>query len=43
MDAHKRIEQSYPVVMKTLTGTHWYIGVSLIESEKSLVSVAQSL
>ena len=42
MDAHKRIGGKYPVVMKTLTGTQG-IGVSLIESEKSLVSVAQSL
>ncbi len=42
MDAHKRIGGNYPVVMKTLTGTQG-IGVSLIESEKSLVSVAQSL
>ena len=42
MDAHKRIGGKYPVVMKTLTGTQG-IGVSLIESEKSLISVAQSL
>ena len=42
MDAHKRIGGKFPVVMKTLTGTQG-IGVSLIESEKSLVSVAQSL
>ena len=38
----KRIGGKYPVVMKTLTGTQG-IGVSLIESEKSLISVAQSL
>ena len=42
MDAHKRIGGKYPVVMKTLTGTQGIV-VSLIESEKSLVSVAQSL
>ena len=42
LDAHKRIGDKYPVIMKTLTGTQG-IGVSIIESEKSLVSVAQSL
>ena len=42
LDAHKRIGGNYPVIMKTLTGTQG-IGVSIIESEKSLVSVAQSL
>ena len=42
MDVTRRIGGKYPVVMKTLTGTKG-IGVSLIESEKSLVSVAQSL
>ena len=42
LDAHKRIGDNYPVIMKTLTGTQG-IGVSIIESEKSLVSVAQSL
>ena len=42
LDAHKRIGGDYPVIMKTLTGTQG-IGVSIIESEKSLVSVAQSL
>ena len=42
IDAHERLGGKYPVIMKTLTGTQG-IGVSIVESEKSMVSVAQSL
>jgi len=42
IDAHKRLGNNYPVIMKTLTGTQG-IGVSIVDSEKSMVSVAQSL
>ena len=42
LHAHKRLGGKYPVIMKTLTGTQG-IGVSIVESEKSMVSVAQSL
>jgi len=41
-DAMKAIGGKYPVVVKTLTGAEG-IGVSIIESEKSLTSVLQSL
>jgi ribosomal protein S6--L-glutamate ligase len=41
-DAVKQIGGKYPVIVKTLTGAEG-IGVSIIESEKSLVSVLQSL
>ncbi len=40
--AHEKLGGKYPVIMKTLTGTQG-IGVSVVESEKSMVSVAQSL
>jgi RimK family alpha-L-glutamate ligase len=40
--AHERLGSKFPVIMKTLTGTQG-IGVSIVESEKSMVSVAQSL
>ena len=42
IDAHERLGGNYPVIMKTLTGTQG-IGVSIVDSEKSMVSVAQSL
>ena len=42
LHAHERLGGKYPVIMKTLTGTQG-IGVSIVESEKSMVSVAQSL
>lgn len=41
-DAMKAVGGKYPVVVKTLTGAEG-IGVSIIESEKSLTSVLQSL
>ena len=41
-DALKQIGGKFPVIVKTLTGAEG-IGVSIIESEKSLVSVLQSL
>ena len=41
-DAHKRIGNKFPVIVKTITGTQG-IGVSIVESEKSMISVAQSL
>jgi ribosomal protein S6--L-glutamate ligase len=41
-DAVKQIGGKFPVIVKTLTGAEG-IGVSIIESEKSLVSVLQSL
>ncbi len=41
-DAMRAIGGKYPVVVKTLTGAEG-IGVSIIESEKSLTSVLQSL
>ena len=40
--AHEKLGGKYPVIMKTLTGTQG-IGVSVVESEKSMISVAQSL
>ena len=40
--AHEKLGGKYPVIMKTLTGTQG-IGVSIVESEKSMISVAQSL
>ena len=42
LHAHERLGGKYPVIMKTLTGTQG-IGVSIVESEKSMISVAQSL
>ena len=42
LHAHEKLGGKYPVIMKTLTGTQG-IGVSVVESEKSMVSVAQSL
>ena len=42
LHAHERLGSKFPVIMKTLTGTQG-IGVSIVESEKSMVSVAQSL
>ena len=42
LHAHERFGGKYPVIMKTLTGTQG-IGVSIVESEKSMISVAQSL
>ncbi len=41
-NAHKRIGGKFPVVIKTLSGTQG-IGVSIVESKQSLVSVIQSL
>ena len=40
--AHKKIGGKFPVVIKTLTGTQG-VGVSIVESKQSLVSVCQSL
>ena len=40
--AHERLGSKFPVIIKTLTGTQG-IGVSIVESEKSMISVAQSL
>jgi len=40
--AHERLGGNFPAIMKTITGTQG-IGVSIVESEKSMVSVAQSL
>ncbi len=40
--AHKKIGGKFPVVIKTLTGTQG-VGVSIAESQQSLVSVCQSL
>ena len=42
LHAHEKLGGKYPVIMKTLTGTQG-IGVSVVESEKSMSSVAQSL
>ena len=42
LHAHEKLGGKYPVIMKTLTGTQG-IGVSIVESEKSMISVAQSL
>jgi len=42
LHAHEKLGGNYPVIMKTLTGTQG-IGVSIVESEKSMISVAQSL
>ena len=42
LHAHEKLGGKYPVIMKTLTGTQG-IGVSVVESEKSMISVAQSL
>ena len=42
LHAPERLGGKYPVIMKTLTGIQG-IGVSIVESEKSMVSVAQSL
>ena len=42
LHAHEKLGGNYPVIMKTLTGTQG-IGVSVVESEKSMISVAQSL
>jgi len=41
-NAHERIGGKFPVVVKTLSGTQG-IGVSIVESMQSLVSVVQSL
>jgi len=41
-NAHKRLGNKFPVIIKTVRGTQG-IGVSLIESENSMISVAQSL
>tara|TARA_R110001599_G_scaffold203675_2_gene400810 strand:+ start:135 stop:1607 length:1473 start_codon:yes stop_codon:yes gene_type:complete len=41
-NAHERIGGKFPVVIKTLSGTQG-IGVSIVESMQSLVSVVQSL
>lgn len=41
-NAHERIGGNFPVVVKTLSGTQG-IGVSIVESMQSLVSVVQSL
>ena len=42
LHAHEKLGGKYPAIMKTLTGTQG-IGVSIVESEKSMISVAQSL
>ena len=42
LHAHEKLGGKYPIIMKTLTGTQG-IGVSIVESEKSMISVAQSL
>jgi len=42
IDSHKKIGGKFPVVMKTLKGTQG-VGVSIVDSMSSLVSVAQSL
>ena len=42
LDSHKKIGGKFPVVMKTLKGTQG-VGVSIVDSMTSLVSVAQSL
>ena len=41
-DAHKRIGEKFPVIIKTLTGTQG-IGVSKVENMESMMSVIQSL
>ena len=41
-DAHEKVGGKFPVVIKTLSGTQG-IGVSIVESKQSLVSVVQSL
>ena len=41
-NAHKRIGGKFPIVIKTLSGTQG-IGVSIVDSMQSLVSVVQSL
>ena len=42
LDAHKRIGEKFPVIIKTLTGTQG-IGVSKVENMESMMSVIQSL
>jgi len=42
LHAHEKLGGKYPVIIKTLTGTQG-IGVSVVDSEKSMISVAQSL
>ena len=41
-DAHKRIGNKFPVIVKTITGTQG-IGVSIVNDYKSMISVIQSL
>ena len=41
-DAHKRIGNKFPVIIKTITGTQG-IGVSIVNDYKSMISVIQSL
>ena len=41
-DAHKRIGDKFPVIIKTITGTQG-IGVSIVNDYKSMISVIQSL
>jgi len=41
-DAHKRIGEKFPVIIKTITGTQG-IGVSIVKDYESMVSVVQSL